>query len=74
MTNPIDPTLVRQGRLGRQVLVILVASLMLAFMSAWVLWSTVSSEASASMTSSPPQSAAIEPKGAKTSGTILASE
>ncbi|OCW56935.1 hypothetical protein [Hoeflea olei] len=44
MKDPIDPTSVRQGRLGRQVLVILVASLGLAFMSGWVLWGAVANE------------------------------
>ena len=38
MPKPIEPTSVRQGRLGSQILVILVASLLLALISGWVLW------------------------------------
>lgn len=45
MSKPIDPTSVRQGRLGKQVLVILVASLALAFIAAWVLWGAVADDA-----------------------------
>ena len=74
MNNPIDPTLVRQGRLGRQILVILVASLMLTLVSAWILWSAVADEANSGMAASAPQTAAFEPMGTKTSGALLAAE
>lgn len=45
MSMPIDSIRVRQGRLGKQVLAILVVSLALAFMSAWVLWGAVATDA-----------------------------
>lgn len=45
MTKPIDSTRVRQGRLGRQVLFILVVSLALAFVAGWVLWGAISDDA-----------------------------
>ena len=45
MSKPIDSTSVRQGRLGRQVLVILVVSLALAFVAGWVLWGALSDDA-----------------------------
>ncbi|MBU4529225.1 MAG: hypothetical protein KUA43_18285 [Hoeflea sp.] len=38
MPTPKDPTKVRQGQLGKQVLVILVVSLTLALVAGWVLW------------------------------------
>ncbi|MBC7282022.1 hypothetical protein [Hoeflea sp.] len=38
MPDSKDPTKVRQGRLGKQVLVILVISMALAFVAGWVLW------------------------------------
>lgn len=38
MPDANDPTKVRQGRLGKQVLVILAVSLALAVVAAWVLW------------------------------------
>ena len=53
MPNSANATSVRQGRLGRQVLVILVASLVLAIMSGWVLWGAVADEATADMQPSP---------------------
>tara|TARA_R110002020_G_scaffold58372_4_gene160039 strand:- start:6839 stop:7063 length:225 start_codon:yes stop_codon:yes gene_type:complete len=74
MNNPIDPTLARQGRLGRQILVILVASLALTFVSGWILWSAVADETQSHLSASAPQSAAVEPMDAKTSGTLLAAE
>ena len=45
MTKPIDSTSVRQGRLGRQVLFILVVSLALAFVAGLVLWDALSDDA-----------------------------
>lgn len=38
MPSPNDPVNVRQGRLGKQVLVILVVSLVLAVVAGWILW------------------------------------
>ncbi|MDP3523648.1 MAG: hypothetical protein Q8S27_03640 [Hoeflea sp.] len=38
MPEPKDPTKVRQGRLGKQVLVILVVSLTLAVVAGWILF------------------------------------
>lgn len=44
MPTPNDPTKVRQGRLGKQVLVILVVSLALALVAGWVLWGAFSND------------------------------
>lgn len=52
MPNSANATSVRQGRLGRQVLVILVASLVLAVMSGWVLWGAFADEATSQMRAS----------------------
>ncbi len=38
MPDSNDPTKVRQGRLGKQVLVILAISLALAVVAGWILW------------------------------------
>ncbi|MCY0095264.1 hypothetical protein [Hoeflea ulvae] len=42
MKEPIDPINVRQARQGRPVLLILVVSLALALVAAWVLWGAFS--------------------------------
>ncbi|AKI00436.1 hypothetical protein IMCC20628_01723 [Hoeflea sp. IMCC20628] len=38
MEDPIDPIKVRQARQGKPVLLILVVSMVLALVAAWVLW------------------------------------
>lgn len=38
MEEPIDPIKVRQARQGKPVLLILVVSMVLALVAAWVLW------------------------------------
>lgn len=55
MPDPVDPTKARQGRLGKQVLVILVVSLALALVAGWVLWGVFASDANAN----PPQAFSV---------------